>query len=88
MIQLHDPHADLADPSDHSTKRLASAAQGILELIYAICATSFDLIYLDHASSFCWFVAGATIIRFLKIKQAVDDEVEVERLTQELNTVK
>lgn len=88
MIQLHDPHANFSDSNDPSTIRLASAVQSILELIYAICATSFDLIYLDHASSFCWFVAGATIIRFLKAKMGLKEEAEITRLTQELNVVK
>lgn len=88
MIQLHDPHANFSDSNDPSTIRLAAAVQSILELIYAICATSFDLIYLDHASSFCWFVAGATIIHFLKAKMDLGEEAEVTRLTQELNVVK
>ncbi|KAG8989191.1 hypothetical protein FRB90_002375 [Tulasnella sp. 427] len=88
MIQLHDPHADFGDPTDPSTVKLALAVQSILDLIYAICATSFDLIYLDHAASFCWFVAGAAISRFLKAKIILQDETEVERLTQDLNTVK
>ncbi|KAG8939578.1 hypothetical protein FRC04_006223 [Tulasnella sp. 424] len=88
MIQLHDPHANFSDPNDRSAIRVASAVQSILELIYAVCATSFDLIYLDHACSFCWFVAGAAIIRLLKAKMNFKDEAEVERLTQELNVVK
>ncbi|KAG9042989.1 hypothetical protein FS837_010153 [Tulasnella sp. UAMH 9824] len=88
MIQLHDPHANFSDSNDPSTIRLAAAVQSILELIYAICATSFDLIFLDHASSFCWFVAGATIIHFLKAKMGLGEEAEVARLTQELNVVK
>ncbi|KAG8969215.1 hypothetical protein FRC05_001179 [Tulasnella sp. 425] len=88
MIQLHDPHANFSDPNDRSAIRMASAVQSILELIYAICATSFDLIYLDHACSFCWFVAGAAIIRLLKVKMNLKDEAGVERLTQDLNVVK
>ncbi|KAG9015674.1 hypothetical protein FRB90_004493 [Tulasnella sp. 427] len=88
MIQLHDPHAKLDSPNDHSTGRMLTAARAILELIYKVCGTTFDLRYMDHGCSFCWFVAGAAVIRFLKVKMDAKDQEEVFRLEQELGVVK
>ncbi|KAG9043659.1 hypothetical protein FS837_009294 [Tulasnella sp. UAMH 9824] len=88
MIQLHDPHAKPELPDDPSAAQLLWATRGILDLIYKVCATTFDLLFLDHSCSFCWFVAGASIIRFLKVKMQQKDEEEVARLTQELGAVK
>ncbi|KAG8939577.1 hypothetical protein FRC04_006222 [Tulasnella sp. 424] len=48
------------------------------------------LLYMAHLLPhvFCWFVAGAAIIRLLKVKMNLKDEAGVERLTQDLNVVK
>ncbi|KAG9015673.1 hypothetical protein FRB90_004492 [Tulasnella sp. 427] len=88
MIQLHDPHAKIDSPNDHSAAQMLAAARATLELIYKICATTYDLLYMDHGVSFCWFVAGAAIIRFLKAKTNAKDEEEVARLEQELGVIK
>lgn len=87
-IQLHDPHAQLRVPDDYSAIQLLSAAREILDLIYKISATSFDVAYLDPACGFCWFLAGATITRFLRVKIDAQDAGEVSALTQELAAIK
>ncbi|KAG8963640.1 hypothetical protein FRC05_004574 [Tulasnella sp. 425] len=88
MIQLHDPHAQPHSPNDYSATQMLAAARAILELIYKVCGTTFDLLYMDHGCSFCWFVAGAAVIRFLRVKMDAKDEEEVARLEQELGVVK
>lgn len=87
-IVLHDPHADTFSPNCPSSQRLLVAARAILDLIYKVCGTTFDLIYLDHASSMCWFMAGVVLIRFLRVKTSEGDAEEVAKLTQELGIVK
>ncbi|KAG9015672.1 hypothetical protein FRB90_004491 [Tulasnella sp. 427] len=84
MIQLHDPHARIDSPNDHSAMQMLTAAREILELLYKVCGTAYDLLYMDHGCSFCWFVAGAALVRFLKFKKEVNDEEDVARLEQEL----
>lgn len=88
MILLHDPHADLASPTCPSSQRMLMATRAILELVYKITATTYDLIYLDHTCAFCWFVAGTALIRFLRFKMEAGDEVEVSRITQEIAAVR
>ncbi|KAG8856435.1 hypothetical protein FRB96_006401 [Tulasnella sp. 330] len=88
MIALHDPHADLFSVDDPSAQKLLSAARAILHAMYKVCGTTFDLLYLDHDSSTAWFIAGATLIRFLVARKAQGEEAEVVRLTQELEAIK
>ncbi|KAG9008534.1 hypothetical protein FRB90_008808, partial [Tulasnella sp. 427] len=88
MILLHDPHATIGSPNCPSSQRILTATRAILELIYKLCGTTYDLIYLDHSCSFCWFIAGASLIRFLKAKMTARDDAEVARITQELGVVR
>ncbi|KAG8882848.1 hypothetical protein FRB97_007672 [Tulasnella sp. 331] len=88
MIILHDPHANVFSLQDPSAARLLSATRAILDLIYKICGTTFDLLYLDHWSSTPWFMAGVTLIRFLNARTAQGDEPEIQKLTEELGAVK
>ncbi|KIO22772.1 hypothetical protein M407DRAFT_115886 [Tulasnella calospora MUT 4182] len=88
MIQLHDPHAKPDSPNDYSTRQMLAATRSILDLIYKLCGTTYDLLHMDHSCSFGWFLAGASIIRFLKVKIDAKDGEEVMRLEQELGIVK
>ncbi|KAG9027771.1 hypothetical protein FRB95_007403 [Tulasnella sp. JGI-2019a] len=88
MIALHDPHANVFSMHDASAEKLLKSARAILDLIYKVCSTTFDLIYLDHASSTAWFVTGVTLIRFLNARTVQEDEAEITKLTQELGVVK
>ncbi|KAG8882844.1 hypothetical protein FRB97_007668 [Tulasnella sp. 331] len=88
MIALHDPHANVFSARDASAEKLLKSARAILELIYKLCSTTFDLIYLDPASSTAWFVAGVTLIRFLNARTVQQDQEEIKKLTQELGVVR
>ncbi|KAG9047470.1 hypothetical protein FS837_002184 [Tulasnella sp. UAMH 9824] len=88
MIQLHDPHAKVDSPNDHSAMQMLAATRAILDLIYKLSGTTYDLLYLDHSCSFGWFIAGVAIIRFLKAKIQARAEDEVVGLEQELGVVK
>jgi len=87
-LLLHDPHAVPDSPNCLSSTRMLSAARSILDLVYKLTATSYDLLLLDHACSFCWFVAASALIRFLKGKIIAGDEVETSRLTAELQVIR
>lgn len=50
MIQLHDPHAQFHSPNDHSAMQMLSATREILDLIYKVCGTTYDLIYMDQVA--------------------------------------
>ncbi|KAG8894237.1 hypothetical protein FRB99_001396 [Tulasnella sp. 403] len=88
MLLLHDPHARPESPNCLSAERMLTSARAILDLIYKLTATSFDLLLLDHSCSFCWFVCATALIRFLKAKMIAGDEVETTRLTNEIQVVR
>ncbi|KAG8997271.1 hypothetical protein FRB93_000404 [Tulasnella sp. JGI-2019a] len=88
MITLHDPHANVFATHDVSAEKLLKSARAILDLIYKICSTTFDLIYLDHSASTAWFFAGVTLIRFLNARTIQKNDAEVARLNQELGVIK
>jgi hypothetical protein len=47
IILLHDPYAHIHSPGCVSAFKILEASRSILELIYAVCSTSFDVCLLD-----------------------------------------
>ena len=47
IILLHDPYAHINTPGCVSAFKILEASRNILELIYAVCSTSFDVSLLD-----------------------------------------
>lgn len=52
-IVLHDPHADVRQSGCISALKILTSARGILDLIYAVWSTSFDISLLDSFCSVC-----------------------------------
>jgi len=50
MIVLHDPHAEVQRSGCISALKILTAARAILDMIYNVWSTSFDITLLD---SFC-----------------------------------
>ena len=50
---LHDPHAEVRLPGCVSALKILTAARAILDLIYNIWSTSFDITLLDSFCSVC-----------------------------------
>ncbi|CCL99564.1 uncharacterized protein FIBRA_01582 [Fibroporia radiculosa] len=73
-ILLHEPHAIVGRDSCRSSCRILQAARAILELLYSICATSYDLQLLGLFPVMCWFMAGRVLVRFLRA--AIDSNSE------------
>ncbi|KAG8886094.1 hypothetical protein FRB99_004408 [Tulasnella sp. 403] len=71
-----------------SAKRLEGAAGTIMESIYRISSTSFDILLLDHYSSFCWFMAGMALVRILKSKIDAGAHIEVIKVNSEIEVIK
>ncbi|KAF8640545.1 hypothetical protein AX17_000207 [Amanita inopinata Kibby_2008] len=86
-IILHDPHADVQRSGCISALKLLTAARAILDLIYSVCSTSFDITLLDTFCSFCWFSAGRVLVRFLRAAQEVNSDEQVATLQAELEFI-
>lgn len=87
IIILHDPHADARRAGCMSALKILTASRAILELIYAVCSTSFDISLLDPFCIFCWFTAGRTLVRFLKAAIDSNSLEQVNTLRSEVTYV-
>ena len=61
---LHDHHFHLDNPTDQSAVVVYKAAHAILDFIYSISATSYDVSLLDHLALVCpsLFLLGGVVL--------------------------
>ncbi|KAF8078522.1 hypothetical protein FPV67DRAFT_1557832 [Lyophyllum atratum] len=86
-IVLHDPHADVRQSGCISALKILTAARAILDLIYSVWSTSFDISLLDSFCSFCWFVGGRVLVRFLQAALDAKSVDQISTLRAELDFV-
>ncbi|RDB28416.1 hypothetical protein Hypma_015426 [Hypsizygus marmoreus] len=86
-IVLHDPHADVQQSGCISALKILTAARAILDLIYSVWSTSFDISLLDSFCSFCWFVGGRVLVRFLQAALDAKSMDQISTLRAELDFV-
>jgi len=87
-IILHDPHADVGKSGCISALRILTAARAILDLIYAVWSTSYNTTLMDLSCTFCWFMSGQVLIRFLKAAQETNSQDQILTLRTELEFVR
>ncbi|KAK0456553.1 hypothetical protein EV421DRAFT_1895773 [Armillaria borealis] len=86
-IILHDPHADVRISGCISALKILTSARAILDLIYAVWSTSFDITLLDSFCSFCWFTAGRVLVRFLQAAIEANSQDQISTLRAELDFI-
>lgn len=86
-IVLHDPHAEVQRSGCISALKILTAARAILDLIYNVWSTSFDITLLDSFCSFCWFAGGRVLVRFLQAALEAKSMDQVSTLRAELDFV-
>jgi len=74
QILLHEAHARPGAATCLHADKILRAARAIVELIYNITATSYDISRLGLHAIMCWFIAGRVLVRFLKA--AIDSQSE------------
>ncbi|KAG1801522.1 uncharacterized protein HD556DRAFT_884748 [Suillus plorans] len=87
MILLHEPHANL-ERNCTSAAKILESARAILELIYAMWSTNYDIGLLDYFCSFCWYLAGQCFGRFLRAAQEAACVQQIDTLRAELDFVR
>ncbi|KAG8765768.1 hypothetical protein FRC15_006764 [Serendipita sp. 397] len=87
-ILLHDPHADPSAPECRSADKLLTAARAILDLVYILRATSFDITHLDPVASFAWFLAARVFVRLLRARLDGRRIAEAVALRAELEVIR
>ncbi|KAH9937175.1 uncharacterized protein B0H18DRAFT_969438 [Fomitopsis serialis] len=64
-ILLHESHAVIGRKNCVSSCRILNAARAMLDLLYQVNSTSYDLTFLSVFPVMCWFMAGRVFVRFL-----------------------
>ncbi|ORY74547.1 hypothetical protein BCR35DRAFT_306688 [Leucosporidium creatinivorum] len=86
-ILLHEPFASL-DPTDsESNDKCQLSARAILDTLYLIAGSSYEIALLSPFLNFVWGVAGRTLVRELAIKQYRNQSVGTLELVQEVTTI-
>ncbi|CAE6467402.1 unnamed protein product [Rhizoctonia solani] len=68
VILLHDKHANLYSPNCQSAQKLVGAARAILDLMYTVCSTSYDLTRLPPICVQSWGRSASVLIRLYKLE--------------------
>lgn len=88
IILLHEPHANVDRANCTSAAKILESARAILELIYAVWSTNFDIGLLDYFCPFCWYLAGQCFGRFLRAAQDAACVQQIDTLRAELDFVR
>ncbi|KAK7058877.1 hypothetical protein VNI00_001501 [Paramarasmius palmivorus] len=64
-IVLHEPHADFLRTGCLSARKAIGAARAMIEIIYQLWSTSFDLSLLESYTSVCFYQGGRLLGRSL-----------------------
>ncbi|KAJ7361636.1 hypothetical protein DFH08DRAFT_844736 [Mycena albidolilacea] len=84
-ILLHDPHANVRKSGCISALKILTAARSVLDLAYAVCSTSFDVTLLDPFCTYCWFISGRVLVRFLQAAIDANTPDQISTLHAELD---
>lgn len=87
-ILLHEPHANIDRANCTSAAKILESARAILELIYAVWSTNYDIGLLDYFCPFCWYLAGQCFGRFLRAAQDAACIQQIDTLRAELDFVR
>jgi len=87
IILLHDPYAHVYSPGCVSAFKILEASRRILDLIYTVRSTSFDITLLYFFCAFSWFMAGRVLVRFWQAAQDANSEEQVLTLRAEVEYI-
>ena len=87
LILLHEPYAVIQSLTCSSAAKLLVGARGILSSLYALWSSAFDLIRLDYACAFSFYLAGRILCRFLRAASDAGSQDQVDILTAEVEFI-
>ncbi|KAF8480648.1 fungal-specific transcription factor domain-containing protein [Gautieria morchelliformis] len=84
-LLLHDPHAD---GGDRSRGKLSVAAHAILDLVYLICSTDYDITLLDPTIIWCWSTAAQELVHEMQHMRQTGQTTQVAVLRSEIEVIR
>ncbi|CAE6477362.1 unnamed protein product [Rhizoctonia solani] len=88
VILLHDKHANLYSPNCQSAWRLVAAARAILDLMYIVCSTSYDITRLPLVCVQCWGRSAFVLIRLYKLEISRGRQEEALAIDLEIQSIR
>ncbi|KEP52171.1 fungal specific transcription factor domain protein [Rhizoctonia solani 123E] len=88
IILLHDKHANLYSPNCQSTRKLVAAARAILDLMYTVCSTSYDITRLPSICVQCWGRSASVLIRLYKLEISRGNQEEALAIDIEIQSIR
>ncbi|BGP49664.1 hypothetical protein JCM10450v2_005567 [Rhodotorula kratochvilovae] len=86
-ILLHEPYVATLEEDEPSMVKCAASANEILQSIFLILGTSYEIALFAPYINFVWAVAGRTFIRMMAIKQVKGLTYGVEELKSNVSTI-
>ncbi|CAE6434382.1 unnamed protein product [Rhizoctonia solani] len=88
MILLHSKHANFYSPNCVSSSRVITAARAIIDLMYTVCSTSYDLTRLPTICINCWGRAASFLTRVYKLEISRGRQEEALTVGLEIQSVR
>ncbi|KEP55152.1 fungal specific transcription factor domain protein [Rhizoctonia solani 123E] len=88
MILLHDKHANFYSPNCLSSSKIITAARAIIDLMYTVCSTSYDLTRLPTICINCWGRAASFLTRLYKLEISRGRQEEALTIDLEIQSVR
>ncbi|KAK4057271.1 hypothetical protein OIO90_001768 [Microbotryomycetes sp. JL221] len=85
-ILLHEPFVTMSE-TDPSMTKCVNSARAILDTIFTLYSSSFELSLLVPFINFTWAVAGRTLVRQLALKSLRKQTSECDELRSSVNTI-
>ncbi|KAH7337953.1 hypothetical protein B0J17DRAFT_406878 [Rhizoctonia solani] len=88
VILLHDKHANLYSPNCQSARKLVAAARTILDLMYMVCSTSYDITRLPPICVQCWGRSASVLIRLYRLEISRGRQEEALAIDLEIQSIR
>ncbi|KAK7463682.1 hypothetical protein VKT23_005622 [Stygiomarasmius scandens] len=87
-ITLHEPHADVRRAGCISALKMLTAARAVIDMVYAVWSTSFNISLFEPFISFCFYSTGRVFARFLQAAVEQNSIDQMSTLNAEFNIVR
>ncbi|CUA73845.1 DNA polymerase [Fowlpox virus strain NVSL] [Rhizoctonia solani] len=88
MILLHDKHKNSSSANCVSSLKVLAAARAIIDLMYAVCSTSYDITRLPIICINCWGRAASILTRLYKLEISRGRQEEALAIDVEIQSVR
>ncbi|GAA5832376.1 hypothetical protein JCM11251_006427 [Rhodosporidiobolus azoricus] len=86
-ILLHEPFVSTLDEGDPSMRKCSEAARAILQAVFKLLSSSYEISLYSPYMNMIWAVAGRTFVRELAIKMAKEETLGTDEIRSNINTL-